>query len=94
MKKKTCCVLIGSILCSFLVLGCGQTPSRNSVESIQRARTISGTKAQTDFLLKEANQFFESGDYDEVLGIAEYIQKNLKRSREVRDLIRKVEAIN
>jgi hypothetical protein len=75
MKKWT--LLIVAVLCIFVV-GCAQQPeSENASGAIAAAKKLENVEAQVNYLVKEANAFISSEQFDEAINSAKYILKEL-----------------
>lgn len=73
MKRLTL-LLAAFVIVAATLVGCAQAPkSANSSEAIDYAKTLEGVEAQAKFLLKEAEAFVNSKQYDEAIKAAKYV---------------------
>lgn len=75
---QTVKILFVSLICSLVVIGCAQNPeSANSKEAIDYAKTLETVEEQADYLIKEANAFISSEQYEEAISTAKHVLSNV-----------------
>ncbi len=94
MKMKASYLGIVLALVMVCVTGCAQKPeSASSSEAIQQAKTMESIEAQKDYLIKEANAFVNSEQFDEAIKVAKYVLSELdKSSQEAKGILEKAQA--
>lgn len=90
MKKV---LLVGMILClSFGVLlnaGCEKKAATSS-EAIQNSQSLKTVEEKVDYLVKQAEAFYNSKEFQQAIQTAQYVLSNLdSNSQSAKDLIEK-----
>ncbi|MBT3394598.1 MAG: hypothetical protein HN411_05785 [Waddliaceae bacterium] len=87
MKK----IIIGAILISFafILSGCdAKGDVATSSAAIDKAKTLETVEVKVDYLLEQAEYFYDTEQYQEAVDLAEYILKYLdKNSPEAKKLL-------
>lgn len=81
MRKLILIVLILAVSGSISIIGCTQKAA-TSQEAIERAEEFQTVEEKTDYLIKQANAFLDSEEFDEGIETAQYILTNLDTSSE------------
>jgi len=76
------------------LIGCGQKPqAANSSEAITQAKQLPTTEEQMQYLVREANAFINSDQFDEAIKTAKYVLSKLDGdSQEAKSIIEKAKA--
>jgi len=70
-------------LCLGLVLaGCGRKKAASSDEAITNANAMETTQEKVDYLIKQAEAFYDSKQYTDAVESAKYILRNLEEDSE------------
>ena len=93
MKKV---LLLGIVIClSFgVLLGVGCTKKSGSAsEAIQNSQSLKTVQEKADYLMKQAQAFYNSQEFQQAIQTAQYVLSNLdKNSQAAKDLIEKAKA--
>jgi hypothetical protein len=94
MKKLLVLGLVMTIGCGmFISAGCAKNSSSPS-EAIQYSQTLKTVQEKSDYLIKQANAFINSKDYQKAIDTAQYVLNNLdKNSQPAQDLIEKAKSM-
>jgi len=89
-------LIIGVFICfSFGVLlsaGCTKKVGSSS-EAIQSSQSLQNVQAKADYLIKQAEAFYSSKEFQQAIQTAQYVLSNLdKNSQPAKDLIEKAKA--
>ncbi|MFA5355927.1 MAG: tetratricopeptide repeat protein [Candidatus Omnitrophota bacterium] len=93
MKKI---LFLGIIVClgcgMFLATGCAKKAASAS-EAIQNSKTLKTVQEQADYLISQAQAFYNSKEFQQAIQAAQYVLANLdKNSQPAKDLIEKAKA--
>ena len=70
-KNRLVVVLAVGMVLAVAAAGCAQKPkSANSSEAIQQAKQLESVEAQVNYLIREANAFISSQQFDEAVNTA------------------------
>ena len=85
--------VVSVVLLAALVVGCAQKPkAANSKEAVEQAKQLENVEAQVQYLVKEANAFINSKQFDEAVNTAKYILSNLdKESAQAKTILEKAQ---
>ena len=78
------------VLVLFLTLplsGCGQAKAASGNEAIKNAEAMETVDQKVNYLLKQANTFYNSKDFQEAVNIAQYILRNLDSDSQQAEII-------
>lgn len=90
MEKLTVLMVIICLIFSIGVLGCGQQKASSVSEVIKTSETMPTVKAKVDYLVGQANAFYNSKEYQQVADIANYILSKVdQNSQDARSLLEK-----
>ncbi|MDD5464950.1 MAG: hypothetical protein PHP73_01205 [Candidatus Omnitrophica bacterium] len=90
MEKLAVLMAVICLIFSIGVLGCGQQKASSVSEVIKTAETMPTVKAKVDYLIGQANAFYNSKEYQQVVDIANYILSKVDRnSQDARSLLEK-----
>lgn len=83
--------LTAAVLCIGLILtGCGQKKAASSDEAIANAKAMETTQQKVDYLVNQAEAFYESEQYKDAVESAQYVIRNLEKdSKEAREVLEK-----
>lgn len=89
--KRFLAVAISLVLLSSMVLvGCGPKREASSQDAIKKIQTMATAKEKVDYLVGQAQAFYNSKDFQGVIDVAQYILSYLdKESLAAKDLITK-----
>ncbi len=89
--KKTLAVIISLVLLTSIALvGCGPKKEASSQDAITKAQAMATVKEKVDYLAAQAQSFYNSKDFQNVIDVAQYILGSLdKDSQAAKDLITK-----
>lgn len=93
MKK----IFLASVVCCFFVgmffnVGCTKVAS-SANEAIQNAQALPTIKEKADYLVKQAEAFYNSKEFKQAIDVAQYVLSNLdKNSQPAQSLIEKAKA--
>lgn len=76
MKRYKMMIVAGLIAAGIAVGGCTKKQAQNSQEAIEQAKQQADTKAQADYLIKQAQNFIKKQEFNEAIAVANYVQKN------------------
>lgn len=90
MDKVRALFMIG-LSCLLLVCGCAQKPqSASSKEAINKAAALETVQQKADFLIGEAQAFYNSEKFQDAVDLAQYVLNTLdKDSQAAKDLVEK-----
>ena len=90
MKKLSSALIVTGTCLSLLLAGCAQEKAASSKEAIEVAKEMETTEQKVDSLLKQANAFYNSKEFQEAVNTAQYILRYLdKDSQQAKDLLQK-----
>lgn len=90
MKKALVFFLVVSV--AFIAVGCTQKAA-TSQEAIENSRQLKTVDEQVKYLVKQANAFINSQEFDQAIKSAQYILGNLdKNSAEAKSIIETAKA--
>lgn len=94
MKKYLPLMAVVFVVLALSVAGCAQQPkSEDASGAIEQAKMIESAEAQVKYLVKEANAFINSAQFDEAINTAKYILNELDaQSIEAKNIIEKAQA--
>jgi hypothetical protein len=88
MKSVFYLLIIGCILLSLLIAGCGTEKARSSQEAIDNARSIQNVVERADYLISQAKAFYNAKDFKNTVDISIYVIQYLdSKSRAAHDLL-------
>ncbi len=89
--KKLLAVMISLVLLTSIVLvGCGPKKEASSKDAITKAQAMATVKEKVDYLVAQAQAFYNSKDFQNVVDIGQYILSSVdKDSQAAKDLIAK-----
>jgi hypothetical protein len=76
MRSQSIFVFV--VLFGFIAFGCEQRAS-NAQDAITQSKTKTTVEAQVDYLVSQANAFFNSKNFDEAIATAQYVLSNLDK---------------
>jgi hypothetical protein len=93
MKKA---LLLGLVIClscgMLLSAGCTKK-SVSSNEAIQNSQSFKTIQEKVNYLVNQAQAFYNSKEYQQAVNVAQYVLNNLdKNSQQAKDLIEKAKA--
>ncbi|HOX53969.1 MAG: hypothetical protein PHI86_02020 [Candidatus Omnitrophica bacterium] len=90
MNRFTAIVISLVFLFSVAVVGCGPKKEASSLDAIKVAEAMKTVKEKTDYLLAQAQAFYNSKDFQNAIDAAQYVLRNLdKESMTAKNLITK-----
>jgi len=93
MKKV---LLSGMVICLIfgMILSVGCTKKSGSAsEAIQNSQSLNTIREKADYLIKQAEAFYNSKEFQQAIQTAQYVLSNLdKNSQPAKDLIEKAKA--
>ena len=94
MHQNVLKFLVVVIMVSFCALGCAQKPETSSAkDAIQKSQNLQSVEAQAEYLIKDANAFVNSEQFDEAIQTAKHVLAELdKDSAEAQSIIQKAQA--
>jgi len=86
-------IILGVILCCagalFLSAGCAKKAGSSS-EAIQSSQSLKTVQEKTNYLMNQAQSFYNSKEFQQAVETAQYVLSNLdKNSQQAKDLIEK-----
>lgn len=94
MKKTALFLLVVCVAAGMSLAGCAQKPeSSNASEAINTASSMATAQEQAKYLVKEANAFINSQQFDEAVKAAKYVLSKLDpESAEAKSILEKAKA--
>jgi hypothetical protein len=90
MKRLPYLIIIGCIMLSFAVAGCGAQKAESSRAAIDTAKAMQTVQEKTDYLVSQAKAFYNSKDFQGAVDIAQHVLRYLdKDSQAAKDLLEK-----
>jgi hypothetical protein len=90
--KKVFVVLAVTGIALSLIAGCAQKAA-SSKDAIETSKTMQTIQQKADYLVGQANAFYNSKDFQQAIDIAQYVLANVdKDSVKAKDLIEKAKA--
>ena len=92
MKKLIHHLATAMVCLSLAVTACGQKKVASSDDAIANARAMETTQEKVDYLIKQAEAFYESEQYKDAVESAQYVLRNLEKdSKEAREVLAKAQ---
>ncbi len=92
MRNSGIKILAVSLIIGVVALGCGQR-TQSSSEAIELSKAKATVEEQANYLVRQANSFINSDNFDEAIKTAKYILSNLdSNSTEAQGIIEKAQA--
>jgi hypothetical protein len=93
MKRLlTFAIALALISCAFMAPGCTKK-SGSPDEAIQFSQTLKTVQEKADYMIKQAEAFYNSKEYKQAIDTAQYVLSNLdNNSQPAKDLIEKAKA--
>ena len=94
MKKFITYSFVMTLMLAVGIMGCSQPPqSANASEAIENAKAKQSVEEQAQYLIKEANAFVNSQQFDEAIKAAKHVLAKLDtESQEAQGIIEKAKA--
>ena len=90
MKKIALVLLVMAISFSSVLVGCGPKKTESSSAAINTSEALTSVQEKVDYLLKQANAFYNSKEYKDAIDLAQYALLNLdKNSQGAKSMIEK-----
>ena len=90
MKKFFSALIVTGTCLSLLLAGCAQEKAASSKDAIEVAKAMETAEQKVDYLLKQANAFYKSEEFQEAVNTVQYILRYLdKDSQQAKDLLQK-----
>jgi hypothetical protein len=83
MKRLSYLLIIGCIMLSLSVAGCGIEKARSSQAAIEKARTISSAQGRIDYLESQTKAFYNAKDFKGTIDIALFTLRYLDNHSQV-----------
>ncbi|MFC1576034.1 hypothetical protein ACFL3J_00015 [Candidatus Omnitrophota bacterium] len=88
MKKGIFAIMALGIICSLILVGCGEPKATSSKAAIDISKTLATKQAQADYLIGQAKAFYNSKEFQGAIDIAQYVLRYLdKDSVQARNLL-------
>ncbi len=92
MRKMLVVSVVLCLCCSIFFLGC-EKKSGSASEAIDNAQSLKTVSEKADYLIKQAEAFYSSKEFQQAIQIAQYVLSNLdKESKPAQSLIEKAKA--
>ena len=89
-------LVFGLIVCLALglaLIGCGTKKAASSQQAIEVSKTLQTAQAKVDYLLQQAQAFYNSKNFQESVNVAQYVLNYLDRnSQEAKNLLEKAKS--
>jgi len=93
MKKLLCIGLSVCLCCGMLVSSGCEKKAASSSEAIQNSQSLKTVEEKAAYLLKQAESFYNSKEFQKAIETAQYVLSNLdKNYQPAKDLIEKAQA--
>jgi hypothetical protein len=93
MKKLLVLFCVCILVFGMALAACGQKKAASSSEAIDTAKAMDSVEKQADYLVKQAELFYESKEYKDAVASAQYVLNNLdKESAKAQELVEKAKA--
>jgi len=90
MKKGLTIIIAICLVTGLSLVGCGAEKADSSQDAIQTAKTMATVQEQTDYLVKQAKDFYSSDDFQGAIDIAQYVLRYLdKDSKAAQEILQK-----
>ena len=90
MKKSMSFVIVLFVALSMVMAGCGPKKEASSSAAIEKSKSLQTTEEKVDYLIKQAEAFYNSEDFQSAVDIAQHILSALdKDSAKAKELIEK-----
>jgi len=90
MKGMMCVGAAAVIVCSLFLGGCGQKKAESSSEAIQTSQTMTTVREKADYLVKQAQAFFNEKKYQEAATTLQHVLSDVdQNSQPAKDLLEK-----
>lgn len=89
--KRLFIFAISLVLVSGLVLsGCGTPKAESGKDAIETAKAMETVKEKTEYLIGQAQAFYDSKEFQDAVDVAQYVLRYLDRdSQAAKDLLQK-----
>jgi len=90
MRKNLMLFAVCCLALSLGVTGCGRQKAASSGEAIEASRAMQTVEQKVDYLVGQAEAFYNSKEYQEAVTTAQYVLNSLdQNSQEAKDLLLK-----
>ena len=90
MNRGVYFIVIIAFVFSALFAGCAQEKADSSSSAIEATQSMQSVQEKVDYLIKQAQAFYNSKDFQQTIDIAQYILQNLDSdSLEAKNLLTK-----
>jgi hypothetical protein len=90
MRKIFAVLVVGMFSAALLVAGCAQKKAASSSEAIDSAQAMKTVEEKVDYLVGQAQAFYNSKEYKDAVTTAQYVLTNLdKESRKALEILEK-----
>ena len=79
MKKTIAVISVAVISLALLALGCGQKKAGSSQEAINTAQAMQTVQQKIDYLIGQAETFYNSKAYPDAVAACQYVLSNLDK---------------
>jgi len=79
MKKRLSFMIIAFLSLSMLVAGCGPKKEASSSAAIEKSKSLETTEEKVDYLIKQAEAFYNSDDFQSAVNIAQHVLSALDK---------------
>ena len=90
MKRLLSVLLVASFVCGLTISGCASQKEGSAQEAIDASRALDTTTEKINYLIKQAQAFYNSKEFQDTIDIAQYVLRYLDRdSQEAKNLLEK-----
>lgn len=90
MKKNYIIFVSLLLLAGFAVAGCAQKKAESGSAAIEFSKTLESTKAKADYLLAQAQSFYNSKEFQDAVSVAQHVLSSVdKDSTKAKELLEK-----
>ncbi len=90
MRKIIACFAVLVLCASIGLAGCGEKKAASSQEAINASKAMQTVKEKADYLIGQANAFYNSKEFQQAIDVAQYVLTYVdKNSQDAQSLIEK-----
>jgi hypothetical protein len=93
MKKTFVLVMVFCLFAGLMLFGCGPKKAATVDEALNSANSLPDVKQKADYLVGQANAFYNSKEFQQAIQLAQYVVNNVDaNSQKAKSLIEKAKA--
>jgi len=90
MRKIPVLLLVLSLVFGVSMISCGPKRANSSKDAITIAKAIENVKEKSDYLVSQANAFYNSKEFQQAIDISQYVLRYVdKNSQETKNILEK-----